>query len=280
MEPEFSIIIPTRNRPEQIAACVRSVAALDFPRDRYEVIVVDDGSDPPVSVSGVSVIRQPQSGPAVARNTGAARARGRFLAFTDDDCAPAPDWLQKLAVQFAARPDRLIGGAVVNALPGNPYSTASQLLVGFLYSYYNTDRPRFFTSNNMAASAQHFRAVGGFDAGLPRAAAEDRELCDRWLHQGRPMTYAPEAVVHHAHALTLRTFWRQHFNYGRGAHYFHQTRAKRGDGKIRVEPRRFYTGLVRYPFTVKHPQAFRQSALMMVSQVANALGFFWERGTA
>ena len=281
MEIEFSIIIPTRNRPAQITACLRSVAALDFPRDRFEVIVVDDGSTLPVTASGVSVLRQRQSGPAVARNTGAAQARGRFLAFTDDDCAPATDWLGKLALRFMERPDHLIGGAVENALPDNPYSTASQLLASYLYTYYNVnpDQPRFFTSNNMAVAAEHFHAVGGFDAGLPRAAAEDRELCDRWLHLGRPMTYAPEAIIRHAHRLTLRTFWRQHFNYGRGAHYFHATRAQRGDGRIRVEPWTFYSRLLRYPWTVNCRQPYRQAALLFLSQAANALGFFWERGT-
>lgn len=279
MDIEFSIIVPTRNRPEQIAACARSLAALDFPRDRFEVIVVDDGSEPPVSVPGVCVVRQQRSGPAVARNTGAARARGQFLAFTDDDCAPATDWLTRLAAQLTARPDHLIGGSVVNALPENPYSTASQLLAGYLYRYYNADadRPRFFTSNNLAVAARAFHAVGGFDPRLPRAAAEDRELCDRWRHQGRPMTYAPAALVHHAHGLTLRSFWRQHFNYGRGAHYFHQRRAERGAGTIRVEPATFYADLLRYPFTVGHPQPLRQSLLLGVSQLANALGFFRER---
>ena len=280
MELDFSIIIPTRNRPTQIAACLQAVAGLEYPRDRYEVIVVDDGSVPPVTVNGATVVRQDPAGPAVARNTGAAHARGKYLAFTDDDCAPAADWLRTLAARLAERPDHLIGGAVANALPANPYSTASQLLAGYLYAHYNADpdQPRFFTSNNMAVAATAFRAVGGFDSRLPRAAAEDRELCDRWRHLGRPMTYAPEAQIRHAHRLTARTFWQQHFNYGRGAHYFHKTRARRGDGRIRVEPGTFYWRLVRYPWTARHPQPCRQAALLLVSQVANALGFFWERG--
>ena len=74
---------------------------LGYPQDRFEVIVVDDGSEPPMD-SVVSFFRdrlelvllsQANSGPAAARNTGAAQAKGKFLAFTDDDCTPAPDWL-------------------------------------------------------------------------------------------------------------------------------------------------------------------------------------------
>ena len=107
------------------------------------------------------------------------------------------------------------GGQSFNALPTNPYSTASQLLISYLYSYYNgrSSQARFFASNNLAFPADGLRAIGGFDATYTRTAGEDRELCDRWLTDGRRKLYAPDAVVYHAHALTFRTFWRQHFNY-------------------------------------------------------------------
>jgi GT2 family glycosyltransferase/SAM-dependent methyltransferase len=276
---QFSVIVPTRNRSSQLRDCIAALERQNFPRDQFEVIVVDDGSEPPLTVEpGIRLVRQSHDGPAVARNTGAAHARGRWLAFTDDDCLPDANWLTVLAAQLAARPDHLLGGAVVNILTDNPYTAASQQLVSYLYSYYNADpsQPRFFTSNNMAVAAAAFRDAGGFDAELPRAAAEDRELCDRWLHQRRPMTFVLEAVVRHAHPLTLRTFWRQHFNYGCGAHYYHLTRAQRGGGPLRVEPWRFYVDLLRYPFTTAVPLPLRQAALLFVAQAANALGYLKE----
>jgi hypothetical protein len=67
------------------------------------------------------------------------RAKGQFLAFTDDDCRPAADWLQALAQRFATAPDHAVGGRTVNALTNNPYTTASQLIVDFVYAYYNAD---------------------------------------------------------------------------------------------------------------------------------------------
>jgi len=119
--------------------------------------------------------------------------------------------------------------------------------------------------------------MGGFDTTYTRTAAEDRELCDRWLHHGYRMTYAPEALVYHAHLLTFRTFWRQHFNYGRGAFRFHAVRARRSQGRIRVEPLPFYLNLLRYPFSQAQGwPALLLVALLVVSQVANATGFFWE----
>lgn len=280
MEPYCSIIIPTRNRPNQLAACLAALAQLDYPGDRYEVIVVDDGSEPPVVAPGARVIRQPQAGPGAARNAGAREARGDLLVFTDDDCAPAPDWLRQGAAQLAATPGHLIGGRIRNALIANPYAEASQMLVSYLYDYYNSGArgPSFFTSNNMAVARDLFLAIGGFDAALPRAAAEDRELCDRWLHFDHGLTYAPDMVVFHFHELTRRSFWRQHFNYGRGAHYFHNVRAERRNARLRVEPGAFYLRLLRYPFTqTRGFRALHLSFLLFVAQVANALGFFRER---
>ena len=285
--PFFSIIIPTYARPGQLASCLQSLAQLDYPRDRFEVIVVDDDSQtPPAGIiagfSGemdVTLLTQPHSGPAAGRNAGAAQARGEFLAFTDDDCAPAPDWLHTLAARLAATPECAVGGRTLNVLSDNPYSTASQLLIDYLYSYYNAtpDDARFLTSNNLALPAALFRAVGGFDTGFPRAAAEDREFCHRWLRHGQRLAYAPEVLVYHAHALTLRAFWRQHFNYGRGAFHFHQLRARRDQERFQVEPWQFYLNLLCHPFSqARGGRALLLASLMVISQAANAAGFFRE----
>jgi glycosyltransferase involved in cell wall biosynthesis len=286
--PTFSILLPTRGRPQRLRACLEALAAQEFPPLDFEVIVVDDGgSDFPEDVAAgagrglnLTVLRQAHAGPAAARNRGAAAARGRFLAFTDDDCAPSPQWLASLAQRFSAAPDQVIGGKISNALPGNIYSTGSQLLIDYLYSYYNADAgaARFLTSNNLAVPAEGFRALGGFDPGFPLAAGEDRDFCDRWAQRGGRMTYAPEALVDHAHELSLASFWGQHFRYGRGAYFFHRARERRGQGPVRVEPLSFYLKLLRYPFSrARGPRAVAISALFALSQLSNTAGFFWQR---
>src|SRR4051794_20266715 len=116
--PFFSVIIPTYERPGLITACLRAFTQLDYPVGRFEVIVVDDGSAHSVDSVieqfrgrlDVRVLTQENTGPAGARNFGAAQARGEFLAFTDDDCFPDAGWLRALASYFARTPDRLIGG--------------------------------------------------------------------------------------------------------------------------------------------------------------------------
>ncbi len=286
--PYFSVIVPTYNRPWQLTICLDALARLDYPRDRFEVLIVDDGSRTPLDTVVASfrdkidviLLTQSHAGPAEARNKGSTKARGEFLAFTDDDCRPASNWLQKLAARFAQAPDCAIGGRTFNALPENPYSSASQLLIDYLYTYYNADpdRARFLTSNNLALPAERFSAIGGFDAVWLRAAAEDRELCDRWLYYGYRLIYSPEVVVYHAHALTFRTFWRQHFNYGRGALYFHRVRARRGQTRLRMEPIRFYLDLLRHPsLQVRGRPAPLLTTLLGIAQIANAAGFFWEK---
>jgi len=287
--PFFSVIIPTFQRPERLAGCLQALTCLNYPRERFEVVVVDDGSaTPPEKVVSsfreqlnVVLLTQAHAGPAQARNTGAQFAKGAFLAFTDDDCMPAQDWLHALAARFTATPQDAIGGRTLNARPENPFSTASQMLIDYLYGYFNMDpnHASFFASNNFSVPTEQFRALGGFNTTFPLAAGEDRELCDRWLGHGLRMSYAPEALVYHGQALTFRSFWRQHFNYGRGAFRFYQMRARRRrQNRIALEHRSFYWGILCYPFSqVQGGQAFLLALLIAASQGATATGLLWEK---
>lgn len=283
--PFFSIIIPTWNRPKQLRACLLSLAKMEYPPDRFEVIVVDDGSDPPIGAPedrellGCSVtwLRQVNAGPAAARNAGAAKAKGPYLAFTDDDCTPAPDWLRRLAGIFEGSPHALVGGHTINALSDNLYATASQTIVQAAHESFQAgySRLQFFASNNMAVRADFFWAVGGFDPAF--RTSEDRDLCDRWVRAGYPLMYASDAVIYHRHELTLVGFWRQHFNYGRGAYRFHRARARRGAGPFRPELS-FYRHVFRYPFSGGgHGRRWSLAMLFVLWQFANAAGFLWEK---
>ena len=285
--PHFSLIVPTYERPEQLGRCLNSLARLDYPKEKFEVIVVDDGSkSPPGEIIksfsdklDIKLISQVNAGPAGARNTGAKNANGRYIAFTDDDCEPVPTWLKEYEDAFEKYPENLLGGEIINALEDNPYSSASQLLVNYLYSYYNKEpeSASFFTSNNIAIPKEAFLESGGFDVTTLRATAEDRELCDRWLHQGRKLSYIAQAAVYHSHKLSLISFWKQHFNYGRGAYYFRKVRAIRGQEKIKLEPISFYKGLIAYPYKRRVKNLYFTSFLMLISQIANGLGYYWER---
>ena len=280
-----SVIVPTRNRPAALARCLASLVDQDFPPAAYEILIVDDGSAIPVTIDpavsahvSIRVLRQPNGGPAAARNRGIAAAAGAFVAFTDDDCTADRRWLAALCATLAANPDTGVGGRITNALATNLWSEASQLMIEFLYGYYNRDpiAAGFFTSNNMAFPRLALVAAGGFDPEYQRAAGEDRELCDRWLASGGRLIYVADARVAHAHPMSSGSFWRQHYVYGRGAWGFRCARAKRGAGPVRVEPLSFYRGLVTYPIERHGLRGIGLAVRLALAQVANAAGFLSE----
>lgn len=285
---DISIVVPTFERPAELARCLDGVAALDGAGPDLEVVVVNDGGTPPSDALvdalrgrlDLAIVEQPRRGPAAARNAGVARARGRFVAFLDDDCVPASGWLAALAARLADDPDAAVGGRTVNALPANPFSSASQLLVDHLYEHHNGAgaEPRFLASNNVVFPRRALLDLGGFDVALPRPAGEDRELCDRWRRHGRRMAFVQDAIVHHAHVLGPTTFWKQHFAYGRGAYALRRVRAQQDGTVIPFEPARFYADLVRAPFRRGGgTRALGLATLLLVAQLANAAGYAWER---
>ena len=283
MTPFFSIIVPTHGRDAALHRCLEALDRLDYPPERYEIIVVYDGDSPaqPPTLENrpLQILSQPKSGPAAARNRGAAQAEGEYLAFTDDDCFPAADWLHQLSAALEKFPERMVGGRIINALPDNNYAAATQLLVDFLYEQYNPDplQAQFFNANNMALKRDLFITLGGFDARFSLPAGEDRELCRRWLHTGRRMFYQPAAVVHHAHPLTPARFWQQHLNYGRGAFHFRHLQARQQNSRLKLESASFYLNLLRYPFRQTNGRAAPHLfPLFLIMQTANTFGFLQE----
>ncbi|UCG72780.1 MAG: glycosyltransferase [Chromatiales bacterium] len=289
--PTYSIVIPTHARPRSLAIALDGITRLDWPMDDYEVIVIDDGS--PAGNESVAqefsgrlnlrLIRQARQGPAGARNTGAEHAQGRFLAFLDDDCVPDPDWLRALHRAFASDPQALMGGNTRNALADNSCSAAAHQISVFLCHHQTgvTGEPKFFTSNNIALSAAVFARVGGFNRAFSRPAGEDRDFCRRLARCGYRLRFVPDAMVLHAHALSLRGFWRQNFNYGRGAAVFHRLGGERQRPARLPEPLQFYIKLITSPLRSECGlRAWLQVGLLCLSQVAVATGFTWERALA
>src|SRR5262245_46024865 len=96
--PFVSVIIPVYNNPDGLRRCLHALEAQTYPKSRYEIIVVDNGSDtPPADMvrafDRVTLLEEAVPSSYAARNRGLAQARGEVIAFTDSDCIPAPDWL-------------------------------------------------------------------------------------------------------------------------------------------------------------------------------------------
>ncbi len=285
--PFFSIIVPTYAREAHLKKCMGALSSLSYPKNRFEVIVVNDDNNsslkhvltPFFDQLDLHLVSQNHAGPAAARNTGGKQAKGEYLAFTDDDCMPAADWLTIFAQHFSKTPDCAVAGKTINGLSGNPYSSATQHIIDFLYAHYNVDseNAQLAISSNFALPLKNFRALGGFSTDFKRAAGEDRDLSARWLQHGFRIIYAPDALVNHCHPLSLQSFLKKHYNYGRGAYQFHQNRIKPGQTFKFPEPLSFYAKLLTWPVS-KQPKSKTVFTVLLLtfSQISTIAGYLIE----
>ncbi len=235
----ISVVIATFGRPSALRRCLTALADQDLDEAEFEVIVVDDGSDPPVRDVAASFsdevniryFRQSNSGPSAARNLGVSVAAGEFIAFTDDDCRPSKDWLSTILQALEDHPNSVVGGMVLNGLPHNLYSTVSQSIVDLVYISNSDSREAFvFGANNLAMTKSAFETARGFDVAFK--AAEDRDLCDRLAILGHTMIPVHKAIVVHEHGMGFRKYVAMYVRYGRGAFRFHQLRRSRRPGSL------------------------------------------------
>jgi glycosyltransferase involved in cell wall biosynthesis len=229
-EPEpglCSIVIPVYNGAETLPACLQALQAQTLPTDQYEVIVVDDGStDDTAEVArslGVQVVSQPNAGPAAARNRGADLARAPILLFTDADCAPAPDWAERMAAAFT-RPTGPAGPsaserAEVAGAKGVYRTQQRELVARFVQAEYEDryDRMRtleaidFVDTYSAGYRRDVFLASGGFDTSFPTASVEDQEFSFRLTETGHRLVFVPRAQVFHIHDRTPGEYARRKF---------------------------------------------------------------------
>jgi GT2 family glycosyltransferase len=279
--PRISVVVPTRGRPASLAACLAALGRSTLAPGELEVIVVGDGEDvakpAPDAASPFALTWLPQrrSGPAAARNRGAGAARAPVLAFTDDDCEPRPDWAERMLARVEAAPGALIGGTVRNGLPENPWAATSQLVLDVVIEMYNgrPGAPGFNPTSNLALRRDVFADVGGFDERFRAAAAEDRELCDRYHAAGHPLLLAGDAIVDHFHDLDVRGFCRQSASYGRGEMTYRVVCAEQGRPANLVR-NSFYQRLVRAALS----HGVRRGSPMILRALANQIVFLASYG--
>ncbi len=289
MPLQFSVIVPTHNRAELLDRCLTAMGELDYPAGEFEVLVVDDGSNPPptevfakhMGKLPLRTFRTEGKGPATARNLALRNAAGNYAVFTDDDCRPSPQWLRAYDEAIQRDPLAAFGGPIVDSPLNNIYGRTSQILVSYLYDYNEkTDALRFFCSNNFAFPRVELLAMGGFDESFPLAAAEDRYICTRWMRQA-DLDFAPGAVIEHRQFLGFKSFIRQQFRYGKGACQFWRRRLQEDGSVNKVQPLSFYVNMLLYPFR-KAPffEAVAMVGLLILSQIAGFLGYRQEQQKA
>jgi glycosyltransferase involved in cell wall biosynthesis len=266
--PLIAVIIPTRDRPQSLKRCLSALAGQTIAHE-LEVIVVDDGSVDRAAVVDVVAEHafarlelQDSSGPARARNTGAAAARSEVLCFTDDDCEPDAAWAETMARAIWAGAD-VVAGSNLAAANSTPLTAALELVVEAAISA----DVCFAPSNNLACHRELFAAMP-FAERYPTAAGEDREWCTRIATAGYVLSVEPDAKLTHHSEATLRAFFRQQIRYGRGAFQFRRG----GDRRRPLERPSFYLRLIHRGFG----HGIATGSLIVAAQAATAVGFVLE----
>jgi lipopolysaccharide/colanic/teichoic acid biosynthesis glycosyltransferase/GT2 family glycosyltransferase len=214
----ISVIVPAYNAARTLGDCLRALSNQTVPRERYEIIVVDDGSIDDTAAAaesfGVRVIRQPNQGPAAARNVGVQAAQGELVLFTDSDCEPANDWIEQMCAPFT---DPDVAGA-----KGAYRTRQRELTARFVQLEYEDKYDRLAQQDRIdfvdTYSAAYRRAVflenGGFDPVFSTASVEDQELSFRLAQKGYKLVFVPTARVYHRHDRSIREYARRKFGIG------------------------------------------------------------------
>jgi O-antigen biosynthesis protein len=232
--PSITVVVCTRDRPEELEECLAALAAQSRPAQ--EIVVVDnapsDGRTRLVAERWpVRYVVEPRPGLDWARNRGWAEARSEVVAYTDDDARPDPGWLDAIAQGFESEQVQAITGQVLAA----ELETRSQLLFenvyggmgkGFTFALHcRRGRPMTFAPNlygcgcNMAFRRELVDRLGGFDpaldVGTATAGGGDIDMFQRVLETDAVIAYRPDALVRHVHRRTQKQLRRQLFDNGR-----------------------------------------------------------------
>lgn len=201
MLPEFSVVIPTHKQPALLLKCLDALGHQQLPRHQFEIIVVDECNSPETetavqlfakqiarngSLLEVRYLGQPERrGPAAARNRGWRAARGRVIAFTDEDCLPEPAWLSSAYACFQ-RGSQVLSGQLRVRLPQQPSPLDRTATI--------LKRTEFIAANCFCLKSTLER-VDGFEEAFDTAWREDCDLQFKFIQAGIPISKCPQAVV-------------------------------------------------------------------------------------
>ncbi|MDO8428056.1 MAG: glycosyltransferase [Candidatus Diapherotrites archaeon] len=213
-----SIIIPAYNAEKTIDTTLMALQNQNFPKEQFEVIVVDDGSTDQTTgivnkFKTTKLIQQKNSGPALARNTGAKLASGEVLIFTDSDCVPEKNWLNEMLQPFE---DQSISG-----VQGAYKTHQKEWMAQFVQLEIEERYERMKKSKQLdwigTYSAGYRKSIylqeKGFDEQFSKASGEDSDLSYRLQEKGFKLIFNPNAIVYHKHPTSLTQYLEKKFQH-------------------------------------------------------------------
>jgi glycosyltransferase involved in cell wall biosynthesis len=201
LTPDVAVVVPSHDRPLRLRWLLNALEEQTLERERWELIVAHDSSDPETArllathpVAPRAIAFAPGPGPAQKRNAGWRAATAPLVAFTDDDCRPPAQWLERLVVAARAAPGAIVQGRTtpdpdeLGLLHAAPWSRTQAI-----------DPPTVWAQTcNIAYPRALLERLDGFDERLPVASGEDTDLAQRALESGATLVAAPEVETHHA----------------------------------------------------------------------------------
>jgi len=214
------VIVPVRDGESTIADCLDAVLATDYPADRREILVIDNGSSDGtaalIQARPVRYLRDERRGVSNARNRGIAESRGDILAFVDADCLVEPHWLTELVRPFDDPEVGSVAGDLQHAPPTTPAERQAARLLGNWQRFAFNSNPAYPITANAAYRRDVLERVGPFDPHMTRA--QDVELGLRFQERsGRRLAYAEKATARHRNRTTQLGFFRQQLGWAYGA---------------------------------------------------------------
>lgn len=225
--PFVSVVVGVRNEERFIEECIESLLKLNYPKDCYEIIIVDgmstDKTRELVQKYPVRLLLNERKNVAAARNLGVESSKGDLVAFTDGDCKVDPDWLKVLVYEMRNAPDDVVcvGGPNLifetDPVFGRVVGYAQETFLGSGGSAQskNSTKKHYVNSlPNCNAMYKKFaiKEVGGFDEKF--IVGQDGDLNYRIGKKGHKFLYIPEAQVLHHRRGTLKSFSVRMFKYG------------------------------------------------------------------
>lgn len=211
--PFVSVIIPTRNRRTLLARCLGSLQAQQYPSDRWEIVVVEDGSseghDAVESLRHkfrvpLEYVRIPHSGLAAARNVGLEKVKGNIVAYIDDDALAAPEWLATIVKTLSTAGVGGVGGRVSSDYPETSLQATLSPAGDLIWTGSNCEIPQpqdveYIPGGNMAFHRSVLVAAGAFDRSYSRWGVwrEETDACVRVRRHGYRLLFDSKMKIHH-----------------------------------------------------------------------------------
>lgn len=262
---DFSVIIPTYKDWTRLALCISCLMEQDSTGMTYEIIIVDNEPEhhPPENVrknNFIKNIHESRPGSYAARNAGAKKASGNFLAFTDADCLPDIKWLNKANILFSKSNCDLIGGRI------DLYKEEEGGNWAFIYEKNTSFRQdkhvpigKGVTANLLIKRAA-FEKLKGFDSSLNSGG--DWEFTQRAVSEGYTMVYGDDVIVKHPARKSIRQLFKKQKRFA--AWGFLKGKKYHGHSGLRIIGSNLLRNTPAAFKRIKHPESLNEKLIVLL----------------